>query len=59
MILQDIHIKTFAEGFRDRIFDTEVVAALGHTLGDKVSEVRYSTIKFFTAAAAQGMALLI
>jgi hypothetical protein len=56
LFLQDIHIytKIFAEGLRDKIFDTEIVAALGRALGDTVLNVRRSTANFFTAAVAQG-----
>jgi HEAT repeat protein len=41
---QDIHTEIFAEGFRDKIFDTETVAALVHALGDEDSNVRSSAV---------------
>jgi len=45
----------FAEGFRDKIFDTETIAALlGRALRDNVDDVRTSVVKSFTAAMAQG-----
>ena len=54
IFLQDIPTKIFAESLWDKIFDTEVVAALGYALGDKNMNIRASTINFFTAALAQG-----
>jgi uncharacterized membrane protein YcaP (DUF421 family) len=51
----DINTDMFAEGFRTKIFDTAIIAALGRALGDKDSNVRSSAVNFFTAAAAQGM----
>jgi len=47
-------ILKYAEGFRDKIFDTEIVAALGRALGDKESNVRRSAVEIFTYAVAQG-----
>ena len=44
----------FVEGFRDKIFDTEIVAALGCALGDETSQLSLSAVEFFTAAMAQG-----
>jgi hypothetical protein len=44
----------FAEGFRDKIFDTEIVAVLVQALGDTDSDVRRSAVNFFTVAIAQG-----
>ena len=55
MFLLDIHTENFAEGFRDKIFDTEIVAALGHVLSNEASYLRRSVIEFFTAALAQGV----
>ena len=52
--LLGIPTKTYAEGFRDKIFDTEIVAAVGRALGDRSSGVRSSAVKIFTAAMAQG-----
>ena len=46
--------KIFAEGVRDKIFDTETVAALGCALRHKDSNVRSGAVKIFTAAIAQG-----
>ena len=43
-----------AEGVRDKIFDAEIVSALGRALSDKDSNVGRSAINFFTAAIAQG-----
>lgn len=44
-----------AEGFRDQIFDTEIVAALRHALlWDKDSIVGISAVEIFTATIAQG-----
>jgi HEAT repeat protein len=51
----NIHTEIVAEGFRDKIFDTEIVAALVHALGDKDSYVKSSAGYFFTAAIAQGV----
>jgi hypothetical protein len=52
---QDIHTEIFAEGIRDKIFDTETVATLGHALGDESDGIRISAVKIFTAAMAQGV----
>jgi hypothetical protein len=52
--VRDFHTEIFADGFRDKIFDTEFVAALGRALGDKYSNMRSSAIDIFTAAIAQG-----
>ena len=49
-----MHTEIFADGFRDKIFDTDIVAALVHALGDTDSDVSSSVVKFFTAATAQG-----
>jgi len=40
--------------FRDEIFNTEIVTALGYALRDRDSNVRSRTVNFFTAAIAQG-----
>jgi hypothetical protein len=50
----DIHTEIFVAGFRDKIFDAEVVAALRRALRDGHSYVRHSAVKFFTSAMAQG-----
>jgi hypothetical protein len=47
-------ILIFVEDFRDRIFDTEIIAALGRALKDESSDVRSSVVKIFTVAMAQG-----
>ena len=52
--LPDIGTELFAEGVRDRIFDTETVAALGCALRHKDSNVRSSAVEFFASAMAQG-----
>ena len=44
-----------AEGFRDKIFDTEIIAALVRPLlDDNYSDVGISVVEVFTAAIAQG-----
>ena len=48
-----IHSKMFAEGVRDKIFDTKTVAALRFALVDEDSVVE--AVKFFIAAIAQGV----
>ena len=55
MFVRYIHSEIAADGFRDKIFDAEIVAALVHALGDGDSEIRSSAVNFFTAAVAQGM----
>ena len=42
----------FAEGFRDKIFDHEAVAALGRALANTSS---VGAVKFFITAIAQGV----
>ena len=54
MLLWDLDLEIFAEGFRDKVFDTKIVAALGHALGDTHTNVRTSVVEFFTAAVVQG-----
>jgi hypothetical protein len=45
----------FAEGFRDKVFDNEIIAALGRALGHTDSIVSITgAVEFFTAAMAQG-----
>ena len=44
-----------AEGFRDKIFDTKTIVALGRALADKASVVRTEAVKFFNASLAQGV----
>ena len=56
MFLQDIHTEIVAEGFRDKLFDTETVAAFIRAIRDKDPYVRCSAVKLFTAAMAQGEA---
>ena len=43
-----------AEGFRDKIFDIKLVAALGRALGDEDYDTKSSAFEIFTAAIAQG-----
>ena len=57
----------FPEGFRDKIFDTKIVAALVRALGNSHSDVSVfggpelnpgsGALEFFTAAVAQGALL--
>ena len=54
MFLLDIGTEIFAEGFRDKIFDAEMLTALGRVLGDTDPNVRSSAVNFFTVATAQG-----
>ena len=53
----DIQTEMFAEGFRDKIFDTETVAALRRALlvAYNKASVRSEAVKFFIAAIAQGV----
>ena len=44
----------FAEGLWEKIIVTGTVAALGHAIGDRYSDIRISMVQFFTAAIAQG-----
>ena len=52
--LQGVLAEIFADGLRDKIFDTEIVVALRCALSDVDSRVRWLTVKFFIAAIAQG-----
>ena len=54
MFLQDTHTEIFAEGFRDKLFDTETIATLGFALDDRNHFVRMCAVELFTAAMAQG-----
>ena len=54
MFSRIIHAEIVADGFRDKIFDTEIVVALVRALGDKDASVRISVAQIFTAALAQG-----
>lgn len=54
MFSRSFVLKIVAEGFRDKIFGTGVVAALVHALSDKDSNVRRSAVDFFTATIAEG-----
>jgi len=49
-----INTDIFVEGFRDEIFDTEMVATLGHALSHENNHLINSVVKIFTAAVAQG-----
>jgi len=55
LIFGDIHTKVFADEFRDKIFNTEMVTAIAHALSDESSFLRSSVVEFFTAAVAQGV----
>ena len=55
MFVEDILTEIFAEGFWDKMFDTEIIAVLGHALRDPHAGVRMGTVKVFTAAMAQGV----
>ena len=53
----DIHTDIFAEGFRDKIFDTKIVNMLGHALSNENhTETSSTVVTIFTAALAQGVA---
>lgn len=53
MFPQNVCIEIVAEGFRNKIFNNELLAALVDALGDKNS--RISAVEIFTAAIAQGV----
>jgi hypothetical protein len=50
----DTHTEIIAEGFRDKIFDIEIIAALGRALSDTNLSVTNSVVEFFTSAMTQG-----
>jgi hypothetical protein len=54
----DADTEIFTEGFRDKIFDAEIVATLGRALSlDEESEdyyIKRSVVDFFSVAADQG-----
>ena len=54
MSTRDIYTNISAEVFRDKIFDTEIVAALGRALCHKESNIRSNAVDILTAALAQG-----
>ena len=54
MFSRIIHTEIVTDGFRDKIFDTEIIVALVRGLGDKDAGVRISVAQIFTAALAQG-----
>ena len=54
MFSHNIQTEIIAEGFRDKICDTEIVAALVHALGDMYYDVRKRAVKFFTITMTQG-----
>ena len=54
MFAEDIHTEPFVEGFRDNLFDTEIVATVRRALDDQDSNMRCSAVEIFTAAIAQG-----
>jgi hypothetical protein len=51
---RDDRTEIFTEGFRDKIFDAEIVAALGRALSDENYDLRNNAVEIFTAAIAQG-----
>jgi hypothetical protein len=55
----DIDTEIFAAGFRDKIFDTEMVAALGRALSFENHELGMSAAEIFTAAMAHGTLLFL
>ena len=54
LFLWEIDTEIFTDGFRDKIFDTKIVAALVHALDDTSFDLRTSAVKIFTAVTAQG-----
>jgi hypothetical protein len=52
--LQGVNTEIFADDFLDRIFDTEIVAGLGHTLDYNDYNVRKCAVEIFTTSIAQG-----
>ena len=54
MFLRNIHTEIIAEGFRDKIFDIEIVAALVCALSNEDADIRRNVVKIFTSAVAQG-----
>ena len=52
--LQGVLAEIFVDGLRDKIFDTEIVAALRCALSDVDPHVRQLTVEFFIAVIAQG-----
>ena len=54
MLSRDIHIDIIAERFRNKMFDSEVMAALMRTLSDEDYDIRRNVVEIFTAAIAQG-----
>jgi hypothetical protein len=54
LFLWNIYTEGLAEGFRDKIFNPEIIATLGHALSNESSYIRSGAVKIFTAAVAQG-----
>jgi hypothetical protein len=52
---RDICTEKFAEGFRDKIFDSEIIAALEYALNEQDYGIRSSIVQVFTAAIGQGV----
>jgi len=50
----DINTEIFAEGFRDKIFHPEIIAALGHALSGATYYLRSCVVNFFAATIAEG-----
>ena len=42
-------------GFRDKIFHTEIITALGCILSNEAYYIESGVVEFFTAAVAQGV----
>ena len=54
MFSRYIHAEIISDGFRDKIFDAEILAALGRALSDKDSDIRRNAVNFFTSTITQG-----
>lgn len=54
MCSRNAHTKIVADGFWDKIFDTEFLAALEHALSNEDADIRSNVVKIFTSAVAQG-----
>jgi hypothetical protein len=50
---RNIYTEIIAEGFRDKIFDIEIVAALVRALSNEDADIRSNVVKLFTSAVAQ------
>jgi hypothetical protein len=54
LFLWDIHIELFTEGFRDKIFDAEILTTLRCALSHESYYNGSGVVELFTAAVAQG-----